>query len=308
MSNENQDAGLLLVTGASGQLGRRVLAHLLDTVRVAPSRIVAVTRTPAKLADLTARGVDVRQGDFDDPASLGAAFKGVQRLLLISTDTLDRPGARLAQHRTAVAAAKAAGVRHVVYTSIPKADEIPVPFAPDHAGTEEALAASGLGWTILRNALYYDNLAFSLPSVLATGKWFTSASDGRISNVSREDCARAAAYALAAASNANATYDITGPAALTTAEIAATVSEVLGKPIELAQLSDEDLTKGLVAAGLPDFLAKAFVSFDTTTRLGLFAPVSDAVEKLTGQKPETLRQFLVANKDSFLSAALAGAH
>ncbi|MDQ8698550.1 SDR family oxidoreductase [Hyphomicrobium sp. LHD-15] len=308
MSNETQDAGLLLVTGASGQLGRRVLAHLLDTVRVAPSRIVAVTRTPAKLADLTARGVDVRQGDFDDPASLGAAFKGVQRLLLISTDTLDRPGARLAQHRAAIAAAKSAGVRHVVYTSIPKADEIPVPFAPDHAGTEEALAASGLGWTILRNALYFDNLAFSLPSVLATGKWFTSAGDGRIANVSREDCARAAAYALAAASNANATYDITGPAALTTAEIAATVSEGLGKPIELVQLSDADLTKGLVAAGLPEFLALAFVSFDTTTRLGLFAGVSDAVEKLTGQKPETLQQFLVANKDSLLSAALAGAH
>jgi NAD(P)H dehydrogenase (quinone) len=305
MPNDNS---LLLVTGASGQLGRRVLANLLDTVGVAPSRVVAVTRDPSKLADLAARGVDVRRGDFNDAASLEAAFKGVERLLLISTDTLDRPGARLAQHRTAVAAAKSAGVTHIVYTSIPKADEIPVTFAPDHAGTEQALIASGLGWTILRNALYFDNFAFSLPSVLATGKWFTSAADGRIVNVSREDCARAAAYALAVPPKGNAIHDITGPAALTTSEIAATVSEVLGKPIDLVQVSDADLTQGMMAAGLPEFLARAFVSFDTTTRLGLFATVSDSVEQLTGRKPESLRQFLIANKDALLAPALAGAH
>jgi NAD(P)H dehydrogenase (quinone) len=300
----NLSDGKLLVTGASGHLGRRVLAHLLDTVGVAPSRVVAVTRTPAKLADVAARGVDVRAGDFDDPASLAKAFEGVERLLLISTDTLDRPGARLAQHRAAVAAAKAAGVTHILYTSIPKADDIPVPFAPDHAGTEQAIKASGLGWTILRNALYFDNLAFTLPAALASGKWYSSAADGRIANVSREDCARAAAAALASPSTANAVYDITGPAALAISEIVATVSEVLGKPIELVQVTDEQLTQGLVAAGVPEPFARILVSFDTTTRSGLFATVTDAVETLAGRKPETLRHFLVANKE----ALLAGAH
>jgi NAD(P)H dehydrogenase (quinone) len=300
----NSSDGKLLVTGASGHLGRRVLAHLLDTVGVAPSRVVAVTRTPAKLADVAARGVDVRAGDFDDPASLAKAFEGVERLLLISTDTLDRPGARLAQHRAAVAAAKAAGVTHILYTSIPKADDIPVPFAPDHAGTEQAIKASGLGWTILRNALYFDNLAFTLPAALASGKWYSSAADGRIANVSREDCARAAAAALASPSTANAVYDITGPAALAISEIVATVSEVLGKPIELVQVTDEQLTQGLVAAGVPEPFARILVSFDTTTRSGLFATVTDAVETLAGRKPETLRHFLVANKE----ALLAGAH
>jgi NAD(P)H dehydrogenase (quinone) len=302
------DSGLLLVTGASGQLGRRVLAHLLDAGGVAPSRLVAVTRNPAKLADLAARGVAVRPGDFDDPASLGAAFKDADRLLLISTDTLDRPGARLAQHGAAVAAAKAAGVQHIVYTSIPKADEIPVPFAPDHAGTEQIIARSGLGWTILRNALYFDNLAFSLPAMLATGKWYSSAEDGRIANVSREDCALAAAFALAAPQPASTIFDITGPAALTTAEIAATVSEVFGKQIDVVRVSDDDLAKGMVAAGVPEPMARIFVSFDTTTRLGLFAPVSGSVEKLTGRKPESLKDFLFANKQALLSAALAGSH
>lgn len=308
MSAQIEDSELLLVTGASGQLGRRVIAHLLDTCGVAPSRLVAVTRNPSKLSDVAARGVDVRRGDFDEPASLGAAFQGVARLLLISTDALERPGARLAQHRAAIAAAKAAGVKHVVYTSIPKADEIPVPFAPDHAGTEQTLVMSGLGWTILRNALYFDNLAFSLPSVLATGKWYSSAADGRIANVSREDCARAAAYALAVRPVANSVYDITGPAALTTSEIAATVSEVLGKPIELVSVSDDDLLLGMVAAGVPEPMARIFVSFDTTTRLGLFSAVSDAVEKLTGRPPEQLRHFLVANRGAFLSPPHEGTH
>jgi NAD(P)H dehydrogenase (quinone) len=305
MSIDN--SGTLLVTGASGQLGRRVLAHLLGTNGVAPSRLIAVTRNPAKLADLAALGVDVRPGDFDDPASLAAAFRDADRLLLISTDTLDRPGARLAQHGAAVAAAKAAGVHHIVYTSIPKADEIPVPFAPDHSGTEQIVARSGLAWTILRNALYFDNLAFSLPATLATGKWYTSAEDGRIANVSREDCARAAAFALAAPQQSSTIFDITGPAALTTAEIAATVSEVLEKPIEVVQVSDEQLANGMIAAGVPDAMARIFVSFDTTTRLGLFAPISDTVEKLTGRKPQSLKDFLVANKQALLSGALAGA-
>lgn len=294
--------GVLLVTGASGQLGRRVLAHLLDTLKVAPSRLIAVTRNPAKLAGLASRGVEVRAGDFEDAASLASAFKGADRMLLISTDTLDRPGARLAQHRAAIAAAKAAGVKHVVYTSMPNPAGSPVLFAPDHRDTEAALTTSGLGWTILRNAWYFENLGLSLPSVFATGKWFTSAGDGRAAYLSRDDCARAAAYALVTPAPGTI-YDITGPAALTTAEIAATVSSVVGKPIEVVHVSDDDLVRGMIAGGLPEPIALVFASFDTATRVGNFATVSDAVEKLTGRPPEALRAFLTTSGKAILPAS-----
>ena len=149
--------------------------------------------------------------------SLLNAFSGVDRLLLISTDALDRPGRRLAQHRAAVAAAVKAGVKHVVYTSMPNPEPgSRVIFAPDHYGTEQALKESGLSWTILRNAWYAENLAFTLPAALATGKWITSAGEGRIPHIARDDCAEAAAAALASPSTDNARYDITGPEALTT--------------------------------------------------------------------------------------------
>lgn len=307
MSFSNPSTDRLLVTGASGHLGRRVLAHLLDTLRIDPARLIAVTRDPAKLAGLSPRGVEVRRGDFEDPPSLASAFAGASRLLLISTDTLDRPGARLAQHRSAIAAAKAAGVKHIVYTSMPDPADSPIPFAPDHRQTEETLAASGLGWTVLRNAWYFENLAMSLPGVLATGKWVTSAGNGRIANLSRDDCARAAASALASSSAASTVYDITGPAALTTAEIAATVSDVLGRPIELVHVSDEALVAGMVAAGLSEPMARIWASFDTATRFGKFAKVTGDVEKLTGKRPQAFRDFLAENKSLFLPAPAVGA-
>ena len=130
----------LLVTGASGQLGRRVIHHLLRTHQVPAARIIATTRKPDALADLAAEGVVVRQADFEDPASMVRAFVGAQRLLLISTDALDRPGRRLEQHQAAVAAAVGAGVNHVVYTSMLKPEPgSPIPFAPDHFGTEQGV-------------------------------------------------------------------------------------------------------------------------------------------------------------------------
>src|SRR5262245_51398877 len=132
----------LLVTGAAGKLGQRVIAHLLDTHKVAPAQIVAATRNPDKLAALAAQGAKVRKLDFEDAASLATAFAGVDRVLLVSTDAIDRPGRRLAQHKAAVEAAKKAGVKHVIYTSMPNPDNTLITFAPDHLGTERALAAS----------------------------------------------------------------------------------------------------------------------------------------------------------------------
>lgn len=206
----------LLVTGAAGQLGRRVLSHLLDTLQIEPSRIVASTRRPESLQDLSARGVVVRKADFDDPLHLPAAFEGVQRALIISTDPIDRPGRRQEQHQRAIAAAERAGVQHLVYTSCPLPEDSPLLIAGDHAGTEQALRQSHVpGWTVLRNHWYFENLFHTLPGVWAQGgKWFSEAGDGRIASLSRDDLARAAAIALASPQGGRNTFTLSGDEAL----------------------------------------------------------------------------------------------
>lgn len=288
-----------LVTGAAGQLGQRAIAHLLDSQHVSPDRVVATTRHPEKLASLSARGVKVRKADFEDPASLAAAFAGVDRMLLISTDAIDRPGRRLAQHKAAIDAARAAGIKRIVYTSMPNPDDSLIPFAPDHLGTEQAIAASGIAWTILRNTWYMENLFMSAPAALASGKWYTSTGGGRAAHVSREDCARAAAAALASEAPGNLRFDISGPQALTLAEIASTLSGVVGKPIEVVQVTDEQLAQGMIAAGVPEFVVPLMVAFDANTRAGKVDIVSNAVEQLTGTPPQTLRAFVTAHKQAF---------
>lgn len=289
-------AQTLYVSGASGQLAQRVLTHLVDHHRIPPALIVAGTRKPEKLEAWAAKGVKVRKADFEDPASLAAALKGVDRMLLISTDAIDRPGRRLAQHKAAVEAAKQAGVRHVVYTSMPNPDRSPVTFAPDHLGTEQALEASGLGWTILRMSWYMDGLLGALPPVLAAGQWVTAAGSGKVSHVTREDCARAAAAALASDETGNVRYDVTGPEKYTTAELAATASRVTGKPIEVVQVSNEEFAQGKRAAGLPEFVVALIASIEAHARAGCGDVLSDAVVKLTGKPPQSVSDFLAANK------------
>jgi NAD(P)H dehydrogenase (quinone) len=293
----------LLVTGASGQLGRSVINHLLDTFKVPASQIIATTRTPASLADLAARGVVVRAADFDDAASLEAAFKGADRVLIVSTGEIDLlHDKRLRQHENAIAAAKKAGVSHLLYTSMPNPEPVsPVVFANDHYGTEQAVKASGIAYTIFRNGWYQENLFMSLPQAIASGHWYTSAGDGRIAHGARDDMAAAIAAGLAAVSNESKTYTLTGPHAYSTAEIAALVSEVTGKPLAVVPVSDEALTEGVKAAGIPEDFARIIVSFDANTRAGRIALVTDSIETLSGRKPKTLKQFLEANR-----AALAG--
>jgi NAD(P)H dehydrogenase (quinone) len=293
----------LLVTGASGQLGRSVIRYLLDTHKVPPAKIIATTRNPESVADLAARGVVVRAADFNDATSLENAFKGADRVLIISTSDLDlKTGRRLKQHEAAVAAAKKAGVSHLLYTSMPNPEPVsPVLFAGDHYGTEQAIKASGIAYTIFRNGWYQENLFMALPHAIASGQWYTSAGDGRIAHGSRDDMAAAIAAGLASGSTDSKTYTLTGPRAYTTAEIAALVSEVTGKPLDVIQLPDEALTEGVKAAGVPEEFARVIVSFDANTRSGRIAIVTDAVETLSGRKPRTLKQFLEANK-----AALAG--
>lgn len=294
----------LLVTGAGGQFGQRVLAHLLDTLQLPPARIVAMTRRPETLGAWAARGVDVRQGDFDAPASLDAAFAGVARLLLISTDAIDRPGHRLAQHQAAIAAAARAGACHLVYTSCPEPQDSPLLIAADHAGTEEALAASALpGWTVLRNHWYFENLFMSLPSVLASGHWYSAAGDGRIAHIARDDLARAAAVALAGGGEARRTLTLSGARAYTTAEIAELVAQAVGKPIQVVPVPVEGLVQGMVGAGLPEPLARMLASFDSNTAAGRVATVTGDYQALTGQAPQPFEQWLQEHRAQL--AALA---
>jgi NAD(P)H dehydrogenase (quinone) len=289
----------ILVTGAAGQLGQRVIHHLIETFKVPAASLIAATRNPAKLADLAARGVRTRKVDFDDPAGLEAAFAGVDRLLVISTDALGTPGKRLAQHKAAVAAAAKAGVGHVAYTSMPAPEDSLVTFAPDHLGTEEAIKASGVSYTIIRDAWYHDNYLMGMPHNLQGGKWFTAAGEGRISTISRDDCALAIAAALASGTTDSATYTLTGRQSLTPREIAAIFAETTGRPLEVVPVSDEQLGQGLRGAGLPDFVADMLVSADANVRAGKFDIVTGDFTKLTGKEPQTLKDFVVTHKAAF---------
>ena len=290
----------LLVTGGAGHLGRRVLELLLAANA---GKLVTTTRSPEKLSDLAARGVEVRKADFDDPTTLAAAFAGVDRLLLISTDALAYPGQRIAQHKAAIDAAVAAGVKHLLYTSFVRTEPgNPAIVAADHYATEQALAASPLDWTILRNNLYSEVLLMSLPQVVAMGQLISAGNGGKPAYVTREDCARAAAAALAAQTTGRSTLNITGPEALSDAEIAQLASEVSGRPVQFVSVSVADKRNGLIGAGLPPMVADIMLSFEAATAQGFVGDVSTAVADLTGIAPQGVREFLTANR-----AALVGA-
>ena len=287
---------MYLVTGASGKLGQAVINHLLTTYKVPASKIIAATRKPEKLADLKARGVTVRAADFDDEASLLKAFSGVSRALLISTDAMDRPGQRLEQHVRAVKAAEKAGVEHVLYTSLQKADTSAVSFAPDHVGTEKALADSKLkGWTLLRNTWYFENLFYSIPHALKAGTKYSAAGKGKIAHIARDDLARAAAAALASDKGGRNTITLTGAREYTTDDIAKLVSTATGKPLNVADVPVEGLVQGMIGGGVPEPLARVFASFDTNIAKGGLSGVTNEFKALTGVEPQPFEDWLKDN-------------
>lgn len=290
----------LLVTGASGKLGQLVLDALLAR-GVSAADIIATTRDPSKLSAYAAKGIEVRAADFNDAELTRKAFTGADRLALISTDALDDKGTRQKQQADAVAAAKAAGVKHIVYTSLPDAENSKVIFAPDHLNTEKAIKASDLTYTFLRNTWYQENMFMNLPQVLKSGHWYTSSGAGKIAHVAREDCAEAIAAALASGSTENKTYTLTGAELRSTDEVAALASGITGKPVEVIHLSDEQLAGGMKAAGVPEFLIPTLVSFDAAAREGNLGALTDDVETLTGRKPKPFRAFFQESKDALLA-------
>ena len=286
------------ITGASGHLGRRTAELVLE--RVAPSDLVLLTRTPDQLADLAGRGAVVRRADFDESESVREALAGVERMLLISAVDL---GHRVQQHRTAIDAAQHAGVRHVLYTSIPNpVSENPAGVVADHKATEEALRASGLAWTFLRNNLYAEYQVPTAAQAIATGQLVTNAADGRTAFVSRDDCAAAAAAVLTSAGHENTAYDITGPEAVSAEDIAALAGEIGGKDIDVVHVDDDGFVAGLTGAGLPDVAARLFASFGASTRGGFLEGVSSAVQDLTGEAPRSLRTVLTAASGELVPA------
>jgi len=283
----------LLVTGAGGQLGRRVVELLLEA---GATNVVAASRDPSKLADLAARGVEVRKADFDDPASLPAAFAGAERLLLISTDSLGAPGQRIAQHRAAVAAAVTAGVKHIAYTSGPS----PYPrdsggVLDDHFWSEQAVIASGLDWTLLRHNLYAEVILMGAGQAVASGQLFTATGGMGRSYVTREDCARVDAAVLLTATGRQI-LDVSGPEAVTQDKLAALLAEASGRPVAHIDVSADQLRAGLTGAGLPPFLADVLVDFDVAASQGYHALLAPTVKALTGREPGSVRDFLLANK------------
>lgn len=281
----------LLVTGAAGHLGRRVLEILLDVP--GERTLIATTRRPATLADLAARGVDVRAADFDDEVGLAAAFAGAGRALLISTDAVDAPGRRAAQHAAAIRALAAVGVQHVVYTSMVDAPTVGA-VAADHRATETALQETTLDFTVLRNNLYAELALAAVPAAIATGALVDARGAGAVAWISRDDCARVAAAMLLEAALGRRLVHVAGPTAITSAELAALITELSGKAVVHRAVSVDERIAGLMAAGLPEAAARTYAAFDAAIAAGELAKTSTAVERLTGTAARSLRELVAA--------------
>jgi NAD(P)H dehydrogenase (quinone) len=281
------------ITGTGGQLGGSVLNELLAR-GAKPSEIVAVTRSPDKLAAFAAKGIAVRAGDFDAPTGLATAFKGIDTLLIIPTSDL-RPGKRMPQHQAAIDAAKAAGVRHVVYVSTVAARPGQA-LLQSHHDTEQAIYASGLAWTILRMGMYFENLFMgALQHALASGA-YAATGTAPVANLARDDIAAALAGILLGKDHEGSLYHATGPASLTPGEIAATIGTVFGKRVEAAIVTDAQYAGGLKAAGLPDFVVDAILAIEQTAAKGMLDLVTGDVARLSGRQPVALAEFLAARK------------
>lgn len=282
----------LAITGASGQLGRRTAELVLR--QCPPRDLILATRTPGALAQFAAHGVDVRYADFDEPPSLRAAFAGAERLLLISATDLQR---RVAQHSAAIDSARAAGVSHVIYTSgLKPAPPNPAAVAPSHYATENALAASGLAWTVLRNSLYADYQIAEATRAVETGALVHNRGDGRVAYVARDDCAAAAAAVLLQGGHDGAVYDVTGSEMYTADALASLYGELGGRRVEVRPVDDAAFVAGLVGDSMADdhlrYGVELLASLGGAIRQGYLDLRSDAVGKLTGGAARTLREVL----------------
>jgi len=279
---------MIVVTGASGQLGRLVIQELLALVPA--SQIVAAVRKPESVADLAAKGVQVRQADYTQPATLDAAFKGADKVLLISSSEV---GQRTPQHRNVIEAAQRAGVGLLAYTSLLHADTSPLALAAEHQATEALLKASGLPHVLLRNSWYTENYLASIQPALQHGAFIGSAGEGRIASAARADYAAAAAAVLTRDNQAGQVYELAGDDAYTLAELAAEISRQTGKTVPYVNLPEAEYKGALVGAGLPEPFAALLADSDVGASKGALYDESRQLSSLIG-RPTTPLATLVA--------------
>ena len=282
---------MIAISAATGQLGRLVISHLLK--KQPASGLVAIVRTPAKAADLAAKGVQVRHGDYADPASLDRALAGVDRLLLISSSEI---GHRAEQHRNAIEAARRQKVKAIVYTSLLRADTSDLSLAGEHRETEAMLKASGIPYVLLRNGWYTENYTASVPPALANGAFYGAAGEGRIASAARTDYAEAAAIVLTGEIKSGKIYELAGDTAYTLADLAAELSRQSGQKIPYVNIPEADYRGALLKAGLPDVLATGLASWDVSASKGALFDDTHQLSRLIGHPttpmPETVRQAL----------------
>ena len=279
---------MITITGATGALNGATADHLLE--HVSASELTVVARDPAKAARFAARGVRVRQGDYDEPAGLRAAFAGADQLLMVSSN--DPVGDTVAQHRNAVDAAVAAGVGRVLYTSHQGAGA-GSPFIPaqHHAATEDILAASGLRWTSLRNGFYAHSLRWLLGPWQSTGVVFVPA-DGPVSWTSREDAAQAAAAILLREEPLDGVVTITATEAPTFADLARMASELVGSPVRFEVVEEDTWVERAVAAGQQEHMVRFLLGMYQAAGQGRFAGTDPMLGDLLGREPITAREVL----------------
>ncbi len=274
---------MIVVTGATGQLGRLVIAALLK--KTAATNIVAAVRNVEKAKDLAALGVQVRHADYGQPASWDVALQGADKVLLISSSEV---GQRTQQHRSVIDAAKRAGIKLLAYTSVLRADTSPLGLAAEHKETEALIRASGVPFALLRNSWYTENYTAGIPTALALGAVYGCAGDGRISSATRADYAEAAAAVLTSDNQAGKIYELAGDSAYTLSEFAAEISRQSGKAIGYVNLPEAEYKKALLGAGLPEFLAELLANSDTGVSQGALFDEGRQLSRLIGRPTTAL--------------------
>ena len=280
----------ILVTGASGQLGRLVVAALLKRVNAA--QIVALVRGAEAAKSFADQGIEARIGNYDDTTSLAAALTGIDRVLLISSSEL---GKRDTQHGNVINAAKAAGVKLLAYTSLLRADTSIMGLAEDHLFTEKALRASGVPFTFLRNGWYLENQTAGAAGAVEHQALMGSAGEGRFSAAARADYAEAAAVVLASADDqAGKIYELAGDTGYTQAELAAEIARQAGTPVNYVYLPEAEYRAALEGFGLPAEIAALLAASDAAASTGSLFDDGRALSKLIGRPTTTLAQAVSA--------------
>jgi len=279
---------MIVVTGATGQLGRHVVRQLLE--KVPATEIAVAVRNPGKAEGYAAQGITVLEADYTKPATFETALANADKVLLISSSEV---GQRAAQHRAVVEAAKKAGVKHLVYTGILHSETSTMVLAREHQETEALIRESGLPYTFLRNGWYTENYTDHVAGALAQGAVYGAAGQGRIDAASRADFAAAAVAVLTTAGHDNRSYELAGAPGFTLAEYAAEVARASGKPVVYTNLPVDGFAAALIQAGLPEGFAKILADCDAGIERGELADTSGDLARLVG-RPSTPWQETVA--------------